>query len=226
MVDSKSVKFCTITISRKYAGGGDDLAAKLSTELGWVLFDRQVMHDAAEHTGLTEREMKAFDEPYFDNFNVALYRFTVAAHKRPVIRIDEKGKIHAGPSRFDDKDYFDIVNKFIKELHVKKNAIIVGRGSQCILADQPDVLHIRVESSKEYRSKRIQESLEISESRAEKIIKELDERQANFLKHFFNITGNESRLYHIILNSSKLGMDKMVEIVKSLLCEKTSDKRE
>jgi hypothetical protein len=47
----------------------------------------------------------------------------------------------------------------------------------------------------------------------------MDLRQEHFLKHFFRVKGDESRLYHVILNSGKIPIDTMVDILEGLLRE-------
>jgi cytidylate kinase len=163
--------------------------------------------------------MRPFDEPYFDSLSVALYRFTNVARKRPSLNIDPKGRVRAGSTRFDDKDYSKIVADFVRDLYLQKKAVIAGRGSQCILADHPDVLHVRIEAPREYRIQLCQERLEVAKARAGKIVRDMDLRQENFLKHFFRVKGDESRLYHVILNSGKISIDTMVDILEGLLRE-------
>jgi Cytidylate kinase-like family len=51
-----------ITVSREYGAGGGEVAGRLARELGWNLFDRELLHRAAQLEHLPDAELEAVDE--------------------------------------------------------------------------------------------------------------------------------------------------------------------
>src|SRR5687767_3199636 len=51
-----------VTISRQYASGGGEIAQRVATELGALLLDRELIHEAAQRLGLPEDVVSEHDE--------------------------------------------------------------------------------------------------------------------------------------------------------------------
>ena len=66
------------------------------------------------------------------------------------------------------------------------------------------------------RAKRIVEQYGESKEAPEKRLKDKDKRRAAYYHFYTDMKWGETRNYHITLDSGKLGIDKCVEILKTI----------
>jgi cytidylate kinase len=107
------------------------------------------------------------------------------------------------------------------------NVVIIGRGSQKILATKPDTLHIRfIASSISDRGNRVAEEEGISFAEALKKIETIDKQRAHYLKRYYDADIGDATLYHLVLNTSLMPTEQVVPTVITAIrhLEKTSGK--
>ncbi len=80
------------------------------------------------------------------------------------------------------------------------NVVIVGRGAQVILRNQPNVLHVRIIAPMETRLKRLQETERMSPEQARQYLEEKDKSAREYLARFFNTQWDDPYLYHLTMN--------------------------
>ena len=127
---------------------------------------------------------------------------------------DERDKI---PYSFDtqgwiDSDiYRDMICKIISELGQRPNVIIVGRGGQCILQEQSDVINIRIIANMPVRIARLKhDNPDLSDEKAKKQIEAMDKKSQEYIKFYFKQDWNNPKLYDIVINTSRISDDKVV----------------
>lgn len=208
-----------ITISRQVGSLGDELAERISKELGYRYFDKFLMTEIAVSSGLTEAEVIDFNE---DNYKVRNFFEQLFGRKSPIGAItvkdkDEKGKVVLTTKVFDEESSLAFVQAVIKKLVDWDNVVIVGRGGQVLLRGFPRVLHIRVIAPLEFRIENIMRQKGLTREDALKYISEKDKAAQEYLYRFYNVDWNDPELYHMVLNMGMLKIDQAVEIVKDLV---------
>ncbi len=104
--------------------------------------------------------------------------------------------------------------------------VIVGRGGQVILKDEPGVLHIRIEAPMEDRIQRVKEEiraqrnlantdLELRRAAQDRII-ERDAISADYLRRFYHVDWEEPTLYHLVINTGKVSIDQALDMIAVL----------
>jgi cytidylate kinase len=93
------------------------------------------------------------------------------------------------------------------------DVVIVGRGGQSILQDQPDVLHVRVVAPLGTRITRLQQREGWSVEQAEREINRQDRAASEYLGRFFGIQWDDPTLYHFMLNTGKVSLDGAAQII-------------
>ena len=121
-----------VTISREYGSGGGEIAAWLARQLGWRLVDHQVVAETARELGTNEVVVGAHDEA------------------REGL-LDRLMQWPYPTSRAQREEIFDTFCRDVRSAADSGHAVIVGRGGQMLLADWPDVLHVRVVAPLEQR---------------------------------------------------------------------------
>jgi cytidylate kinase len=82
------------------------------------------------------------------------------------------------------------------------NVVIVGRGSQKILAAKPNTLHVRFIGFLGARREVIMASEELTHAEALKKISAVDAQRAHYMKHYYDADWEDGQLYHLVINTS------------------------
>ncbi len=152
-----------ITISRQYGSGGNEIAAWVSEKLGYPLFDKSLIDKAAAQAGLSQKEIRDFSE---DNYKITSFldrlfnRMAVSAY----VRTWEYPELLETPVEepLDETTMLTLVQKAVRSACESGNMIIVGRGSQAILKDESNVIHVRIVAPLEDRIQRVKEEIKLT----------------------------------------------------------------
>ncbi len=175
-----------ITISRQMGSRGDELALQVAGRLGWRHVGRDVINQAALAAGVPQ---------------VAL------------AEIDELGFFGLRPSARDRQLYQRQVERIIRELADAGDVVIVGRGSQVVLRDRPDVLRVRVVAPLEVRMAWLRQEKTISAEAARACLEASDRARARYLRRSYRVQLDDPTLYHLIINTSLLDLALAVNLV-------------
>ena len=93
------------------------------------------------------------------------------------------------------------------------NVVIVGRGSQSILADKPNTFHVRIVASIDDRVEQIITSEGLTYPEALKHIQVIDKQRAGYLKHHYHANWTDTELYDMVLNTSLMGIEQAVQTI-------------
>ena len=227
-----------ITISKEFASGGQEIGKKVAELLNIDYFDREIVKAVASRTNVSEVEVDLYEEDRHDRMQVFFSRVIDPIITRENLKesfpllpaVEEKkrkGEIKT-KKRFvpyaceangwlDSDIYQEMVQAFIEELSKKKiNVVIAGRGGQCILKNKKNCLHVRIAAPLEDRIERAIKVKNVDPKKAKKIVTEIDERRHAYIKHYYKEDARDPNLYHIIINSSRVGIDKAAQWIVEL----------
>jgi len=208
-----------ITISRQIGSMGDELAERLSQELGYRYFDKLLMTEIAVASGLSEAEVIDYNE---DNYKIKNFFEQLFNRKTPLGKItvkekDEMGRTVITTKTFDEENSLAFTQAVIKKLVDWDNVVIVGRGGQILLRNVPHTLHLRVIAPLEFRIENIMKKKGFSREDALKYISEKDRAAQEYLYRFYNVDWNDPELYHMVINMGMWNLDKIVKIIKETI---------
>lgn len=218
-----------ITISKEFSSGGLEIAKSLAEKLGYDYFDKEIVRKIAENAKVSRQEVREFEEEEHANFRAYLSRLidldifkkeSAEDGNEKETTYDERDKI---PYSFDtqgwiDSDiYRDMIRKVISELGQRSNVIIVGRGGQCILREQPGVVHVRVIASMADRIARLQiVKPELDEEAARREVEAMDKKSREYIKFYFQADWNDPQLYDVVINTSRVSDNKAIDCLAAL----------
>lgn len=202
----------TITISRVYGSGGRTIAARVRELLGYRFFDKAFLSQIASELGLSSAEtVDLSDEEYkVKTFLERLMSFNPA---EMVVSPSAAREVNLDVSRFDDANSVELAKSVIWAAYERGNLIIVGRGAQVMLRNQPDVLHVRVIAPMETRLRRLQEVEGLSLQEARRQIEKRDSASREYLERFFNAQWDDPFLYHLIINTGYCGIEQAAQLI-------------
>lgn len=199
-----------ITISRQYGSEGDEIAANVCQILGYQSFDKQLMAKVAAEVGLTEGEVVDFTE---DQHRVRGFLDRLLGSSTPIVMQtrnwseDRFGVRAQDVKQIDAVDSIPLVQAVIRAAYKHDKVVIVGRGGQAVLRNDPGVLHVRIEAPLETRINRVQLREGLTYELAREVVAQRDRAAADYLKRFYNVDWSDSLLYHLILNTSRWGIE-------------------
>jgi cytidylate kinase len=117
----------------------------------------------------------------------------------------------------NDDRYFKALESVVKELAQTRPLVIMGRGSQFILRDQPDTLHVLVVAPHEVRVKRVMQALGIDMETANQEIARIDGSHKEFIKRYFHAELEDPMHYDLVLNTGRLSLEAAASTVVSAL---------
>ncbi len=190
-----------ITISRQYGSEGDEIAAHVCQILGYQSFNKQLMMKVASEVGLTEGEVVDFTE---DQHRVRGFLDRLLGSPPPVVT---QSHSWSEVKVIDAADSIPLVQSIIRAAYKHGNVVIVGRGGQAVLRNDPGVLHVRIEAPLETRVDRVHLREGLSYELARDVVAQRDRAAADYLKRFYNVDWSDSLLYHLIINTGRWGIE-------------------
>jgi cytidylate kinase len=191
-----------ITISRQYGSEGDEIAANLCQILGYQLFNKQLMMKVASEVGLTEGEVIDFTE---DQHRVRSFLDRLLGNPAPLVT---QSHSWSEVKVIDAADSIPLVQSIIRAAYKHDNIVIVGRGGQAVLHNDPGALHVRIEAPLDTRISRVQlrEGLTTYEL-AHDVVVQHDRAAADYLKRYYNVDWSDALLYHLIINTGRWSIE-------------------
>lgn len=214
-----------ITISRQYGSGGDEIARRISTLLGYRYFDKVLMRQIASEVGLSLSEIVDFSE---DNYKIQsfldrLLHVGLLIAQVNVWHTNPLGVLTEEVEELDAAESLALVQSTIQTAYNHGNVVIVGRGGQVILKDKPGVLHVRIEAPLTERFQRIHEQTTFSLAGAKDLAIKRDRAAADYLKRFYGMNWADSELYDLVINTSIFGIEGAVQLILSAIdCMKSA----
>jgi len=204
-----------ITISRQYGSGGDDIAERICEILAYRYFDKSLMADVAFEVGLSATEIVDFSE---DQHRVRGFLERLFSRQRVVAearkwREDTAGARIQEVIGLDEVQSIALVRSIIRAAYKQGNVVIVGRGGQALLREEPGVLHVRIEAPLLARARHVQDREQMSLEAAQKKIAEREAAAADYLKRFYGIDWLDPLLYHLVINTGLTSVQVAVSLV-------------
>ena len=189
-----------ITIGREFGSGGRTIGREVAEKLGIPCYDQELIEKMAEESGFTPEYVAKESE------SASLNSWAVSA-----LSMDHG---YTTPSNQDR--LWSIQSKIIRELAEKESCVIVGRCADVILEESADLLKVFIHADFDARARRIVEKYGETEVPTEKRLREKDKRRAMYYQFYTDRKWGAIENYHVILDSSALGLDKCAEIIASL----------
>ncbi len=203
-----------ITISHQFGSGANSLGKKLAEKLGYVFADSEIVTKIAKAANVSEAWVEHVEEEAGGKF---LWLITQMVSKGLVDKIlaDERGYI-------DETIYLDYLVVLIAQFAEEGNVVIMGRGSQYILRDHPDAVHILLVDSFENRIRRVMDRDGLSEKEASKLVKAEDKRRAALYKKIGKSDYESVNLYDLVVNLGRVETDTAREMIIEFVHQRES----
>ncbi len=182
-----------ITISRESGSMGYEVAKGLCKQTGFDLFHNEIVDAMVETSKNSRVLLETLDERSMNIVDDIVSNFVSKSHLWP-------------------DDYSKLLLRILTTIGKHGNAVILGRGANCVLKDQK-VLRVRIVAPKAIRRENLQGSLNLNADDAKKHLVTTDANRSAFIKRYFNCDAEDPSNYDLVLNTGTLSVDKAVQVI-------------
>lgn len=199
-----------ITIGRESGSSGRLIGQKLAADLGIKCYDKELLSLAAKESGLCEDLFKSYDEKPTNSFLYSLVMDTYSMGYAASTYVDMPINQKIFLAQFDA----------IKKLAASESCVIVGRCADYALGDEPNVTTVFICGDEKDRIHHLMERHGVSESKAKEIMMKTDKHRSSYYNYYSSKKWGSSRSYDLCVNSSSVGCEGAVEIIKEFAKKK------
>lgn len=193
-------KHLVVTIGRSFGSGGREIGKKLAEELNLAYYDKELLEEVAKQSGLSADYIRSFDEKKPQGMF-----FTPL----PVNIVDD----------FSTKEskLWNLQREVIQSLAAKGPCVFIGRRADLLLRGRENTYNIFVTASMGFCVQHVSKRDGLTDKESEEKIRRMNRTR----KAYYNYTGEgtwgEASNYDLCVDSSTLGIDNAVKLIKSYL---------
>lgn len=187
-----------ITISREYGSGGLEIGKELAKRLKIDFYDKELIHLSSLESGFTPEYINQHEQNLTNKLWYHLY---------------EQNYAYVNEKKTSLNTLFLLQSKVIRDIAQMGSCVIIGRCANFVLKDMSGCFNVFIHAGKEFRKTRIAEEKNISLIEAEKEIDKTDDARFTYCKEFTGKVWGDADEYHLMLDTSVLGIDKSVQLI-------------
>jgi len=198
-----------ITISRQYGAGGKTLGKMIANALDYTFADSDIIQQIAKEANVSPHWVESFEKEAGTKLSRVI---SSMVSQRWVDRIlkDERGYL-------DERIYLDYLVLIVAKMADEGDVVMLGRGSQYILNDHPDALHVLLIDELQHRIKFIVDRYNVSEKQATRIVTSEDKRRLNLYHRLGKEDYDSPGLYHLVINMNRFSLEQACKMVCNLV---------
>jgi cytidylate kinase len=205
-----------ITLSRQLGSYGEEIATRVATELGLRLIDAETINRAAQKAGVPQVALAELES---ETQRSLTNRMLNALRAMPGLSpLSETGTSYAElpgttlpftglfsptvpPLSTWLDSYVRMVGLVIQGLARQGNVLILGRGGQVLLRNEPGVLHVQIVAPLNHRIAVVMNRLGVSKRDAQNRIRTSDRARFDYIRRYHDADWLDASLYHLTINT-------------------------
>ena len=177
-----------ITISREPGAFGEEIAARLSGELGFLLMDKPHFQRLWRELDLDETSLE---------------------------EVDERMPAEGGEVDSETEAIIRTLPDLIAQTAEAHDLIVLGRGAQGLFRNRPGTLHVRVVAPRPFRVQYIRTHERLSAKEARHRIRSLENQRARYLRFLYGLNWQDAGLYDMTLRMDRLSIAQAMKLVRT-----------
>ena len=199
-----------ITIGRECGSGGRHIGKKLAEELGIKCYDKELIDVAVKKSGLCKEIFETHDEKPTSSFLYSLVMDTYSLGYASSAYMDMPLNHKVFLAQFDT----------IKQIASEESCVIIGRCADYALADFPNVVTVFVTADEDVKINTLMGRHDMTEAQAKSFMAKTDKKRASYYNYYSSKRWGDSKSYDLCINSSKVGLEGAIRIIKAFAEEK------
>ena len=186
-----------LSVGREFGSGGHVIAEALARRFELDLYDNNLLEHVAEEKSVGGDTLKKYDE-------------------RPKSRLFSRTV--RGYSNSIQENVANMQFAYLKKLAEDgKSFVVVGRCSETILKNYEGFVSIFVLGDWETKRERIMRLYRLSAEEAEHMMSRKDWERKSYHNYYCKVKWGDSRNYDLSINSSRLGIDRTVDMLETYI---------
>lgn len=186
-----------IAIAREYGSSGRAIAKKVAQELGFAFYDRDIISRTAQRLHLSESEIEKKDQKLSNSFLYDMFsQIYEFSEQQPFL-----------------DEVYEAEKQVILEAASKGSCVIVGRCSDYICRDLPNVRRIFLYAGEEHKVREIMAREKLQPAAAAKHVKTVNRERAAHYKYYTGKVWGMAENYDLCIDTGKNGMDNTVRMI-------------
>lgn len=221
-----------VTICGSLGSGARDIARLTAAKLGIDYVDQEILVEAARALGVSvdavesrDERASSFGERLAAMLRSVLERSAAASAADPtmggggleVLLSRTYGEAAAlpgdAPQALSDSRYIETLTTIIGDLAKRGNIVIVGRGSQVILREREDALHVCCTAPLDFRVQAIARRDGVSEEEAARTVQVSDKNRAAFHRKYFKVDADDPCLYDLVIGTARFSQEEAADLI-------------
>ncbi len=186
-----------ISVGREFGSGGHYIADELAKRFNLPIYDRHLITEIANKTGMSAEEIEKHDEA-------------------PKSRLTSR-RVRGYSNSIEDniaEMQFDFIRK---KAESGESFVVVGRCAESKLRDFDCLCSLFIIGDMECKIKRVMEVYDMTEDEAESFIEKKDKKRKRYHNYHVKLHWGDSRLYDLTVNSSRLGLEKTIDFLEDYI---------
>lgn len=196
-----------ITIGRQFGSGGREIGEKLAQAYDIKYYDKELIARAAKESGFCEEILMNHDERPTNSFlyNLVIDTYSFGYNSSSFVDMPMSQKVFLAQ--------FDTIKKIADE----GPCVIVGRCADYALEGRDNVINLFIYADEEFRVRKIMEQYSMDENKARDNLVKKDKQRASYYNYYTNRKWGRAESYDLCINSSVLGIDGSVKLIKQFV---------
>lgn len=192
-----------ISIGRQYGSGGSEVGAKLAERLGIGFYDKNILRLNSDESGIKESYFHLADEKAGNRLLYRVMNSLIPDQKMPSF----------GSDLVSADNLFRFQSEVLRKLAREESFVIMGRCAGYVLAGTEGLIRIFLYGDEDARIARIVEKGLCTEEEAPRRVKRMDRERRDYHRYYTGQDWTDFRNYDLMLDTSKLGVDKTAELI-------------
>lgn len=196
-----------ISIGRQFGSGGRKIGQILAEKLEIPCYDKHLIEEAAECSGMEKEQIEKADEMTVNRFFYSIpsqaNRFT--GYGKPVT-----------------DTLFVIQSELIQQYAEQGSCIIIGRCADKVLENSRNLLSVFIYAPLEARIEELRKRYDTDHEEALYLIKQADKIRKNYYNYYAGKKWGEKSSYDLMIDSSRFSADEVAEIIKTVVERKVN----
>ena len=194
-----------LTVSRLYGSGGSEVADLVAKKLGWALLDNAVVDAVAARMGLSVAEVRDREE----RVPSLVERLTSAM----AMGSQEWMSPIAEAKRPTDEQLIEVTRHIIEEAIARGPVVVVGRGTQEMLAEREDTLHVFCYAPRKALIARTMKREGLSVDEATRLVDNTNKERDQWVRLHWERDRRAHENYDLSVNTERLGIQGAADLI-------------
>ena len=173
------------------------IVRELGGRLNWTVWEKEIVRKIASQYKVSEEYIEAKDERVDSFIERMVGLFGLGGF--------ESAYDIPPPLWLNDAQLVRMTKKIVEDVACDGNTILVGRGANRILENDPNALHIFLYAPLDRRVERVMQAETMNRAEATKRIAGMDKLRADYVHAFYHDDWRDPRHYNLLIDTAQFG---------------------